>query len=250
MQKEHYLGYIAHFVKTVDNATVDNYRAFFIEHLGTANVMNAPDAKVKDVARWMYRAHVASLYVRYGPFYLLTQLSSNDIEKMMKEVIDVVDNFGLYKSIDEDLSVANVDKHVKKYAVDTYKSILSKYILVPSAKTKTTTKTAAKPATKPKSAPKTAAKASAKASAKPVAKQAARPAAKTSKKSVVSRPVPASKKTVAKKKPSPKRPGPSTAKKCEDHLVSVLKDMARNKGIKGFSKMKKPELCAALGIKG
>lgn len=213
MQKDHYLGYIAHFVRNVDQLTTDSeYRAFFIKHLGTSNVINAPDLKIRDTARLMYRAYAVSLYIRYSPYYLMTKLSFAELGEMMGSLMQIVDQYDLYKSVEGDVSISSTDKHIKKYALDTYRSILAKYS--PAPKVKTTKKTSA-------------------AAKKTVRKPAARPTTKASSK----------KGTTAKRSTAPK------GKSCSDYNLTELKGMAKTKKIVGYSRMNKSNLCTALNIK-
>lgn len=227
MEPKHYLGYIAHFVKNVDQLTpTDDYRDFFRTNLGTPNPMSAPDAKVRDVARWMYRAYVASMYVRYSPYYLMTKLSSKECGDLVNLIVEITDRYGLYKSVAVDISVSASDKEIKNKAID-YKSILSKY----ASPSKSTA------APKPKRvATKTAARKTTKKSSSTVAKKAS-PAPKKA-------PVKTAKRPVSKTSGAAKK----TAKSCAEYKVPELKEMAKTKGVKGFSKMNKNALCDALGV--
>ena len=213
MQKEVYLGYIAHFVENVDQTTSDSdYRSFFIEKLGSANVLAAPEIKVRDLSRNMYRAYVASMYIRYSPYYLLATLSSKQLSELLGTISETIDVYGLYKSIDDDISISNTDRHIKRDALYTYKSVLAKY--------------------------------SAQAASK-------KPTAAASKKLPVKKSNVASKKLAAKKPLSAtKKTKPSApAKSCTDYKLPELKEMAKAKKLAGYSKMNKATLCSSLKIK-
>jgi hypothetical protein len=216
MQKEHYLGFVAHFVKNVDQMTPDSeYRSFFVKTLGTSNVLGAQDVKVKDMARNMYRAYVASEYIKYSPFYLLTTLSSKQLVDLVGTISEMVDSYGLYSPIDTDLTISTIDSYIKKLGLDTYKSVLSKY------SSSTPTKAAAK---------------------KPAIKGVKRATKKTSKSTKP--------KASTKTKPAAKKTTKvSSGKTCSELKLPELKEMAKAKKISRYSKMNKSALCAALGIK-
>jgi len=221
MEKKDYLGYIAHFVKNIDQrdnrdtpTSENEYRAFFVKHLGTTNIISAPDPKIRDLSRHLYKAYVASLYIRYGAYYLASTLTSKQLSELIAGQTGLIDEYGLYKSIDDDIAVSNIDRHIKKDGLDTYRSILTKYLPKSAAPKKT-------------APPKKTA----------VTKKA--PAKK-----------PAPKKVAAKttKKAAPKKPV-AKGKSCKEYGLPALKQMAKDAGIRGYSKMNKPALCAALGIK-
>jgi hypothetical protein len=217
MNKEIFLGYIAYFVKNIDQLTDDDYyRAFFVKHLGTSNVVGAPETKIRDVARLMYRAYVASMYIRYSPYYLMTTLSFKDMGEMIANITSTLDQYGVYKSIDDDVSVSNMDKHIKRDALDTYKSVLGKY---------------APQVSKP-------------APSKPAPKKRAAPQKKAT---VPKKPV--SKSKAPAKAPAKKAVAKGKVKVCADYKLPELKEMAKAKKLTGYSKMNKSTLCSALGVK-
>lgn len=229
MQNEDYIGYVAHFVSNIDQMTPDDeYRKFFVKTLGTANVASAPEAKVKEMARNLYKAYVAHTLVRYSPFYLVSSLSSKQLSDLVSDQTKLVEKYGLYTAVDVDVSLSNIDKHIKKDSVSTYKSILGKYLPKAAAAKKTTTKKVT--TRKPSSVKKTAV-----ASKKP-----------SSIKKTATGKVTATKKTITKKVAPSKTA--TRAATCKDYTLPELKGMAKG-NIKGFSKLNKKELCEALKIK-
>lgn len=225
MQKEDYIGYVAHFVSNIDQMTPDDeYRKFFVKTLGTANVAMAPEAKTKDLARNLYKAYVAHTLVRYSPFYLVSSLSSKQLSDLVSDQVKLVEKYNLYTAVDIDISPSNIDRNIKKDSVSSYKSILGKYLPKAAVAKKTGTKRVAA-ATK-------------KVPAKTTAKRAA-PKVSAVKKAAPKKPI------AAKKAPSKTTTRAAT---CKDYTLPELKGMAKG-NIKGFSKLNKKELCEALKIK-
>ena len=215
MDRGIYLGYIAHFVSQVDLlASKYTYRDFFTKYLGSSTFQKAPDSKIRDLARHLYRAYVASLYSRYGACYLATRLTSTQLEEFIRDENALSEKYGIfYKVVDYDLSTSNIDKHIEDDAIRDYKSVLEEISSIGVA---------------------------------PVKRVAAKSAKRASVKSAKTLDVKTSKVKSAKPKTeeAPKR----TRRTCDQYLLPELKALAKKKGIT-VGKLKKDQLCAKMKIR-
>jgi hypothetical protein len=228
METKDYLGYIAYFVKNVDQvAPRPDYVRFFKKHLGAA-MFSAPVPKIRDVARLMYKGYIGTTYTRYGAFYLISKLDSTQIDKFINETVAIAKKYDVYyDTIDRDLSNTAIDKNIKKFALANYKSILADYS--DDVPKKAVAKKTATKSTAPK---KTASKTT-------IPKKTTT----TAKRTLVI--------TTTPKKPVRKTAtkGKKASKSCADYKVPELKDLARTLKVPYYSKMNKTELCKALKIK-
>jgi hypothetical protein len=223
MERSDYLGYIAHFVKNVDQlATRSEYRKLFAKFIGTKTLETASDKEVADLARHLYKAYVAHIYTRYSARYLAEKLSSTDIAKLIEDQVALDKKHKIFTDlIDRTLTTSAVDKNIAKQALTSYKLIIEELYAEKAVKKTKPKKSPAKKVTKKP----TVAKSSTKSTT----------VAKSSTKPTLTKPV---KKTVTK-----------SVRKCADYLLSELKVMARDKGITGYSKLNKADLCVKLNIK-
>lgn len=130
MEERYYLGYIAHFLKNIDQLTsVDQYRKFFNDFLGTSDLLQAEPDKIKMLARKMYKAYILGGYLKYSPFVLLTGPTTKQLSELMREVSDLLAKYNLPEDLlDTDLSLSNIDYHIEKDSLGKYASILDVYL--------------------------------------------------------------------------------------------------------------------------
>ena len=273
MNTDTFRGFIAFYTSSVDNLTGPiQYRALFKKIMGT-DMQRASDAKIKELARHLYKAYVAGLYVRRNATTIASTLSSEQIEGLIKDQVKLLKKYDLFvEHTDIDMSAAAVDRRIKELASTDYKSRLAQLEEkeVAPKKTKVTKIPAAK---------KTAVKKS------PAKKTAASPAKKTGPKKAqsafflysaanrskhsgsVSEVAKAlgegwkgasdatktkyEKLAVADKARYEKELAKILAAKrsCKDHDLKSLKALAASKGLKGYSTLKKKELCELMKIK-
>lgn len=233
MDREDYLAYIAHFVDSVSpNASKHEYREYFAEVLGDS-LFDADDKTLKSLARHLYRAYLVSIYSRHGAFMLASTLTDGQLDKFLGELVELDKKYKLdYKTIDRDMK--NADFYIKKSGERKWKFILGK---IDPENSPTVIKEKARKARESKkgvSKPR-AKSASAKPTVKPGVKPAVKPAVKPSVK--------------------PKSPVKSAArtkkvtKTCEQHNLKELKEIAKERGLSGYSKLNKADLCKMLKIK-
>jgi hypothetical protein len=153
---------------------------------------------------------VAHLYSRYGAFQLAKTLSTKQLEEYVKAQVELSEKYNLPLSFKYDLSASAVNKEIKANALKDYKTILAEI--------------------------------------KPIEIKRAASKKSPKKKASVKKASP-SKKAPAKKGSVKKTPAKKVTGKCSDYMVAQLKALAKEKGLKGYSTMKKAELCAALKLK-
>lgn len=239
MEAKDYLGYIAHFYKNLSQwIPKREFAELLAAQLGPSG-LNAPLPKVRDTARLLYKGYVTSAYTKMGAFHIVSHLDSKTIDLYLADVIALNKKYGVYyDTIDHDLSLSNMDKHIKKASLANYRAVFSELFDDPVTikrvpkKSPVARKTPAKGTRTKSPAKATSTVASKKAIA---AKKAAIARAAVTKKSPP-------KKTVAKKTLT------IALKGCDDYKLPELKEMARMLRIPGFGRMKKQALCAALGL--
>lgn len=222
MESKDYLGFIAYFIQKVTPlVSKTDMMAFLSKNLGE-NMFNAPLAKIRETSRYMYKGYVAQQYTRYGAFHIISKIESAKIEKYLEETIALNKKYKVYyDTVENDLKNPAIDSAIKKMAMADYKAVFAAFLEEDLPK-KTKAKKAKVTKTKKPSAKVTKTK-----------RNAASPKIKAK--------VGSPKKGKGKKKSIP-------VKDCSDYLVSELKVMASTLKIAGASKMKKGELCAALGM--
>jgi len=220
MDNEAYLAYIAHFVDSVSpNTPKYEYREYFSEVLGD-DLFDSDTASLKKLARHLYKSYVCSVYSRHNAFVLARKLTDSQLEKYLAEIIELDKKYKIdYTTIDKDLKSS--DFYIQKSGERKWKFILGKLdpknsptiIKEKARKEREAKKPAAKPSTKPR------AKSSVRDSPKPPRK-------------------PASKHVTVKK-----------TKTCSEHNIKELKEIAKARGLTGYSKLNKADLCQFLKIK-
>jgi len=209
-------------------------------------MFNAPLPKIRDTARLLYKGYVAQQYTKYSAFHIVSTLDSKTIDLYLAEVIALNKKYNLfYDTVDYDFSPSVMDKHIKNAALANYKSAISELTdeLKKDKKISKAKPKAGSPKAKAKAkAPKVKAKAKAKVGS-PKVKAKAKAKAKAGSPKV---------KAKAKAKvgsPKAKAKAKAKAKKgCADYSMADLRSMASTFRIAGASKMRKTELCSALGI--
>ncbi len=275
MSTDTFRGFIAFYTSSVDNLTGPiQYRALFKKIMGT-DMQRASDAKIKELARHLYKAYVAGLYVKRNATAIASTLSSEQIDDLIKDQVKLLKKYGIFvEHTETDMSAAAVDRRIKELASTDYKSRLAQLEEKEEApkKTKVTKIPAAKkPAVKKSPASKKVAKSSPSAKVGPKKAQSAfflYSAANRSKHSgSVSEVAKAlgegwksaseatktkyEKLAVADKARYEKELSkiPAAKRSCKDHDVKSLKALAASKGLKGYSTLKKKELCDLMKIK-
>jgi hypothetical protein len=204
MDVKDYLGYIAYFVSNIDQtASRIEYVRFFKQQLGDKMFASLP-SKISVLSRRLYAAYVASSFTCYSAFYLASKLTFNDLVSLTGAITSLYNEWGIYyDTIDDDLSTSNVDSHIKKRALTTYKSILVQYESenVKVAKTKTVAKRTAAKTTRAKVAKSSSVSSAKSKSAKTVKAKAKSKVAKAK----ITKKVPSKIKKVVVKANSPKK---------------------------------------------
>lgn len=223
MEKKTALGYIAYFVENnsvlSNQTTKQEMRKYLAGKLGK-KMFESSDEKLASLARRMYIAHVLSLYTRYSSIHILKKdLTDSQMKDLLKEQVSLDKKYDLYFDVvDRDLKESTVDKMISKRALTSYKTILNKMI--------------------PELSP-TAVKEAARKERE--AKKAARESGK--------KPTSSKKPVTSTKKPTSTGKSGSKSKSCSELTVVELKEKAKAKGLSGYSKLKKDELCKLLKIK-
>lgn len=219
MDKEVYLGYLAHVVQyfTVGIGKY-GYRNYFLKVLGP-KMFDADLSKIRSAARHLYRAYVVSVHSSHGMMKLANDLSDDDLKAYMAGIIKLDEKYGLETAkVDISMDDKSVDKKISELQSSKTKAVLAELLPENSPKTKTRSGAAK---TKTKS---------------------------TAKKTVFKKPVLAKKST--KSTGGKKIVKPVMAKKtCREYNLTELKEMAKSKGHTGYSKLKKDDLCKLLKIK-
>ena len=248
MDKKTALSYIARFVENSSvlsiQATKYELREFFAARLGD-KLFEASDKKIIELARDVYAAHIVALYTRYTAFHLLKKgLKGEELKDLLKQQVALDKKFKIYYDVvDRDLKESVIDKNIKEDGLKNYKAILSK--MVPE-----NSPTAIKIVERKR---REAAKEAKAKDAKKKGKVSSKKSAST-KKAVMESPKKASTKKSSSKadsKTKSKTDSKMSSKKksCSSHTVVELKEMAKNKGHTGYSKLNKDELCKLLKIK-
>lgn len=222
MNRDQCLAYIAHFIENLSPST-SKYE--WRQYLKKSSVLgdelfSADDEALKKLARHLYRSYVLSAFSRHRAFTVASKMSDKQIEEYLSAVLELDKKYKVdYDTISSDVDQKSVDSAIKKVDFARYKSVLSK--LDPKNSPTTIKATAA------------AERAKAKAARANGAKKV--PAKKTT----------ATKSTTTSKAASK----PSAKRTCESHTLAELKEMAKGKGLSGYSKLNKADLCKLLKIK-
>lgn len=221
MNNSAYLSYIANFIENIAGATSKHEWRKYLSRdsvLGE-KLFAADEADIKKLARHLYRSYVLSHFSRHNSFLIASKLTDKQIEEYLEAQVLLDKKYKLdYDTISNDISPKASDAHIKKIEFTRYKSVLTKI--------------------DPKNSP-TKIKADA-AAARAKAKEA------RVKKAGVS--------TKAAAKPSTKKSSSSTKsittkKSCKEHNLTELKEIAKERGLTGYSKLNKADLCKMLKIK-
>lgn len=129
MDERSYLSYIVHFLKNIDrSSTVNEIKQLFTKSLGTLNLISAPEEKVKQLARKMYKAYVLSQYLKIPPFIFLDGYTTKELNEMMLDLLDFLGKYQLPEPIDTDFTLSNIDRHIERAALEKYKRFLAQYM--------------------------------------------------------------------------------------------------------------------------
>jgi hypothetical protein len=227
MERSEALAYIATFIQNSSINSIDaskhEMRRFFEAKLGKS-LFSSTDKKIIELARHLYKAHVVRAYTRYRAFDLARKLDSSELEALLKAQVALDKKFGVYyDTIDRDLSDKAVDRAIRKQGLTNYKAILK---TMDESQSPTKIKSlAAIERSKAKEAK---------------LKAAGGKARKTS---------PEKKRSTKKRSPEKKTKARETRRVCSEYTVPELKEKAKEKGLSGYSKLKKDELCKLLKIK-
>lgn len=246
-----YLSYIANFIENVAGGTSKyEWRKYLARDsvLGE-KLFTADEADIKKLARHLYRSYVLSHFSRHDAFLIASKLTDKQIEEYLEAEIALDKKYKLdYDTVSNDISQKASDAHIKKVEFTRYKSVLTK-IDPKNSPTKIKADAAAARA-KEKEGRAKAKEAKVKkagGTTKPAAKKLA---TKSSTKSAVKSS--STKKSAAVKSTSTK---PSATKKstsikpCKEHNLTELKEIAKERGLSGYSKLNKADLCKMLKIK-
>jgi len=227
MEKEEYLAYIAHFVDAISPVTPKyEYREYFASVLGD-DLFDSDIKELKSLARHLYKAYVVSVYSRHNAFVLASKLSDSQLEKYLEGITELDKKYKIdYKPIDRDLKLA--DSHIKKSGERKWKFILGK---IDPKNSPTVIREAARKAREAKSKTRSKSTSAKKTVTKPRSKSPVKTTVKPRSKSPV--------KTSTKK----------TSKTCDQHNLKELKEIAKSRGMSGYSKLAKADLCKMLKIK-
>ncbi len=213
--REENLRYIANFTFNIAGTTgAIAFAKYFVSELGD-ELFSANDDAIKKLARHLYKSYVLSHFTRHRAFMIAESLTDAQIAKYLEEEVALDVKYKLnYDTISTDLSNAAIDSHIKNVSLTKYKSILTKFETAKS-KMEAPVKTTTKKVTAGKKVP------AKKKSASPVKKPA--------------------KKVTTKKSPAKKT--------ASSYTIPELKEMAKSKGLSGYSKLNKADLCKMLKIK-
>lgn len=130
METKDYLGYIAHYITNNQLITKYEFRRYFMEELG-AELFSAPEKKIKDLARHLYKSYIVSIYTRYSSFSLAKALSSKELEDLLEDQRNLDQKYKITNLrggvVGNDIKKSSVvDKHIKEQAERNYKAILLK----------------------------------------------------------------------------------------------------------------------------
>jgi hypothetical protein len=233
MGKDESLTYIAYFIENISTTTTKHeWRSYLSKSsvLGD-KLFSADEDAVKKLARHLYRSYVLSHFSRHTAFTIASKMTDKQIEEYLDAVLELDKKYKIdYGTISTDLDQKSVDSAIKSVTLTRYKSILSNI--------------------DPKNSP-TLIKAA--AAAKRAAAKKTKPVVKSSTKSTTS--VKSSKSTASVKSSTSKKPSTTTKKAvvskktCSAHNLKELKEMAKEKGMTGYSKLNKEDLCKMLKIK-
>lgn len=224
MNREQCLAYIAHFIEDLSPST-SKYE--WRQYLKKSSVLGdelfaADDEAIKKLARHLYRSYVLSAFSRHRSFIVASKLTDKQIEEYLEAVLALDKKYKVdYDTISSNVDLKSVDSAIKKVEFARYKSVLAKL--------------------DPKNSPTTikAAAAADRAKAKAAREKKAsttKTSSKTSAKKTTSK---TSAKTLSKPKVKPS---------CDSYSVAELKEMARDKGLSGYSKLNKADLCKLLKL--
>jgi hypothetical protein len=227
MSKDQYLAYIAHFVTHIAGLTTNTE---WRKYLGRDSVLGddlfaADDAAIKKLARHLYRSYVLAVFSRHGAFMIAEKMSDKQIEEYLSAILALDKKYKMdYNTISFDIDQKSADAHIKRIDFVKWKSVLAK--LDPKNSPTRIKKEAAAEREKAKAA---------RAAKKPTTKKST-----TTKKTAVTK-----KPATTTKKPAAKKP----TKSCDSHNLTELKALAKEKGLSGYSKLNKADLCKLLKIK-
>lgn len=224
MSREQCLAYIAHFIEDLSPST-SKYE--WRQYLKKSSVLGddlfaADDEAIKKLARHLYRSYVLSAFSRHRSFIVASKLTDKQIEEYLEAVLALDKKYKVdYNTISSNVDLKSVDSAIKKVEFARYKSVLAK--LDPKNSPTTIKATAAAERAKAKAAREkktSASRTSAKKTAKPTTKSSSKSSAK-----------------------------PKAKASCDSYSVAELKEMAREKGLSGYSKLNKADLCKLLKLK-
>lgn len=229
MSKDKYLAYIAHFVTYISGITT---KSEWREYFGRSSVLGsdlfaADDAAIKKTARHLYRSYVLAVFSRHGAFEIASRMTDKQIEEYLTGVLALDKKYKMdYGTISTDIDQQSVDARIKSTDFVKWKSVLAKL--------------------DPKNSPTRIKKEAAAEREKAKASRAAKKGTAVKKTTVAKKSVASAKKTTTVKKSTATRPA---TKSCDSHNLTELKALAKEKGLSGYSKMNKAELCKILKIK-
>lgn len=226
MGRDTYLTYIAYFIENIATTTTKHeWRGYLAKSsvLGP-ELFAGEDEALKKLARHLYRSYVLSHFSRHTAFTIAAKMTDKQIEEYLSAVLEMDKKYKVdYDTVSTDIDQKSVDSAIKKVTLAKFKAVLSKI--------------------DPKNSP-TRIKAAA-AAERSKAKEAR--AKKTSSTTATKKP---SASASSKKTSTTKKPSTTAAKKpCGSYNLKELKEMAKDKGLSGYSKLNKDDLCKMLKIK-